>query len=73
MTKRTKGTTGAEATHHRFLVLGNETGQYSVRPAFAEVPSGWTVAFGADTRRNCLDFLVSRCPVAQGRGSFRAG
>ncbi|WP_016701486.1 MbtH family NRPS accessory protein [Actinoalloteichus spitiensis] len=65
-------TKGTEPPLHRFLVLGNETGQYSVRPAFAEVPRGWTVAFGADTRRNCLDFLVSRHPVSPEGGARRS-
>jgi MbtH protein len=40
-----------------FLALINEEGQYSLWPAFAEVPAGWTVAHEADTRRACLDFI----------------
>jgi MbtH protein len=30
----------------RFLVLVNDEEQYSLWPTFANVPSGWTVAFG---------------------------
>ncbi|OPF82227.1 MbtH family protein [Streptomyces antioxidans] len=40
-----------------FLVLLNDEGQYSLWPAFAEVPAGWRVVFGEDTRKNCLDYI----------------
>lgn len=30
----------------RFLVLVNDEEQHSLWPAFADVPAGWTVAFG---------------------------
>jgi len=40
-----------------FLVLLNDEGQYSLWPAFAEVPAGWRVVFGADARKNCLDHI----------------
>ena len=30
----------------RFLVLVNDEEQYSLGPSFADVPSGWAVAFG---------------------------
>ena len=38
----------------RFLVLVNDEGQHSLWPAFAEVPAGWRVAFGEDSRQACL-------------------
>ena len=41
----------------RFLVLVNDEGQYSLWPAFAEVPAGWTVAKGEDTRQACLEHI----------------
>ncbi|MFF3013189.1 MbtH family protein [Streptomyces sp. NPDC057939] len=41
----------------RFLVLVNAEGQHSLWPAFAEVPGGWSAAFGEDTRQACLDFV----------------
>jgi MbtH protein len=40
-----------------FLVLVNDEGQHSLWPAFAEVPDGWTVAHGEDTRAACLEFI----------------
>jgi MbtH protein len=40
-----------------FLALANDEGQYSVWPAFADVPAGWRVAHGEDTRKACLDFI----------------
>lgn len=41
----------------RFLALVNDEGQYSLWPSYAEVPAGWTVAHGEDTRQACLDFI----------------
>jgi len=43
-----------ENDDHRFLVLVNDEGQHSLWPAFAEVPAGWRVAFGEDSRQACL-------------------
>ncbi|MDP9953952.1 MULTISPECIES: MbtH family protein [Streptomyces] len=40
-----------------FLVLVNDEGQYSLWPAFAAVPEGWTVAHPEDTRQACLDYV----------------
>jgi MbtH protein len=41
----------------RFYALVNDEDQYSLWPTFAEVPAGWRVAFGEDTRQACLDFV----------------
>ena len=41
----------------RFFALVNDEGQYSLWPAFAEVPAGWKVAHEEDTRQVCLDFI----------------
>ncbi|WP_328930655.1 MbtH family protein (plasmid) [Streptomyces sp. NBC_00190] len=41
----------------RYLVLVNEENQHSLWPAFAEVPAGWTVAHGEDSRQACLDHI----------------
>ncbi|MFI5770956.1 MbtH family protein [Streptomyces sp. NPDC051658] len=41
----------------RYLVLVNEENQHSLWPAFAEVPAGWTVTHGEDTRQACLDHI----------------
>jgi MbtH protein len=40
-----------------FYVLVNAEKQYSLWPAFAVAPSGWTVAAGPDARQNCLAYI----------------
>ena len=40
-----------------FYALINDEGQYSLWPTFANVPTGWTIVFGAQTRRSCLDYI----------------
>jgi MbtH protein len=40
-----------------FLVLVNDENQHSLWPSFAEIPAGWTVVHGADTRQSCLDYV----------------
>jgi MbtH protein len=40
-----------------YFVLINEEGQHSLWPVFADVPDGWTVAFGEDGRQECLYFI----------------
>ncbi|AQW53941.1 MULTISPECIES: MbtH family protein [Streptomyces] len=46
-----------ENAEGRFFVLVNEERQYSLWPAFAEVPAGWTVVHGEDTRDACLEHI----------------
>ncbi|MFE2188471.1 MbtH family protein [Streptomyces sp. NPDC059455] len=46
-----------ENAEGRFFVLVNEEQQYSLWPAFAEVPAGWTVVHGEDTREACLEHI----------------
>ncbi|GAA2889811.1 protein mbtH [Actinoplanes cyaneus] len=41
----------------RYLVLVNDERQHSLWPAFADVPPGWTVAFGEESRAACLDYV----------------
>lgn len=43
-----------------YFALINDEGQYSLWPAFVEVPPGWTVAHGQDTRAACLEH-IERC------------
>ncbi|CAM5470101.1 MbtH family protein [Streptomyces avidinii] len=43
-----------DATFH---VLVNDEGQHSLWPAFADVPSGWTVAHRAAPRPVCLAYV----------------
>jgi MbtH protein len=40
-----------------YYALVNDEGQYSLWPAFATVPDGWTVAHGTATRAACLEFI----------------
>jgi len=40
-----------------FLALLNEEGQYSLWPAFANVPDGWETVFGEASRAECLAFI----------------
>ncbi|HEX7813577.1 MbtH family protein [Dyella sp.] len=40
-----------------YLVLVNDELQYSLWPAFADVPQGWTVAHPSDNRQACLDYI----------------
>ena len=47
-------------TEGRFVVLVNDEGQHSLWPVFADVPAGWTVAFGGDDgadRESALRFV----------------
>jgi Uncharacterized protein conserved in bacteria len=41
----------------RFYVLLNEEEQYSLWPTFAEVPEGWRIVFGEDSRTACVDYV----------------
>jgi MbtH protein len=41
----------------RFLVLVNDEEQYSLWPAFAEVPAGWTVALAETDRQLAVDYV----------------
>lgn len=41
----------------RYYVLVNDEDQHSLWPAFADVPAGWTIAFGEDTRAACLSYV----------------
>lgn len=41
----------------RYYVLVNDEDQHSLWPAFADVPAGWTIAFGEDSRDACLAYV----------------
>ena len=43
----------------RFYALVNDEGQFSLWPTFAEVPQGWRIVFGEDTREACLAHIES--------------
>ncbi|WP_131742360.1 MbtH family protein [Actinomadura roseirufa] len=40
-----------------FLVLVNAEDQHSLWPSFADVPEGWTTAFGPAARPECLAYV----------------
>lgn len=40
-----------------YLVLVNSEGQFSLWPAFIEVPPGWDITFGRNTRQKCLGYI----------------
>jgi MbtH protein len=40
-----------------FFVLINDEGQHSLWPDFVDVPKGWKVIFGTETRAHCLEFI----------------
>lgn len=40
-----------------YFAVVNDEGQYSLWPAFADRPGGWTAVFGEDTRAACLKFI----------------
>lgn len=40
-----------------FVVLMNAEGQYSLWPAFRELPSGWTPAGTRGERQHCLEWI----------------
>lgn len=44
-------------TEGRFFVLVNDEEQHSLWPSFADVPAGWRVAFGEDSRDACLAYV----------------
>jgi MbtH protein len=46
-----------EDDNAKYLVLINDEGQYSLWPAFIDVPQGWTIAHETDTRQCCLDYI----------------
>ncbi|MFI1075544.1 MbtH family protein [Streptomyces puniciscabiei] len=41
----------------RFCVLVNGEQQHSLWPAFSEVPAGWRVVFGEESREKCLAYV----------------
>ena len=41
----------------KFFVLVNDEGQHSLWPTFADVPAGWQVVFGEDSKAACLEYV----------------
>jgi MbtH protein len=46
-----------ENSDGRYIVLLNSEGQYSLWPAFIDIPAGWEKVFGEGSRQECLGFL----------------
>ncbi|MCW6008204.1 MbtH family protein [Micromonospora sp. CPCC 205371] len=46
-----------EDENGQYLVLVNDEEQYSLWPAFADVPAGWSVVYGQEDRQTCLDYV----------------
>jgi len=46
-----------EAEAADYLVVRNDEGHFSLWPAFADVPPGWSVVAGPDTRQACVAFI----------------
>ena len=40
-----------------FVVLINDQGQYSLWPAAAEIPAGWSIACGQNGREACIEYV----------------
>ncbi len=40
-----------------FFVVVNDEDQHSLWPTFADVPAGWRVVFGEDSRAACVDYV----------------
>ena len=48
-----------ERTDAHYFVLSNQEGQFSLWPAFAAIPSGWSAQLGPENRGICLEFIES--------------
>jgi MbtH protein len=40
-----------------FVVLINDQGQYSLWPAAAEIPAGWSIAHEQNGRQACIEYI----------------
>ncbi|MFG2485150.1 MbtH family protein [Streptomyces virginiae] len=43
----------------RFYVVVNDEEQHSLWPSFTEIPAGWRVVFGEESRERCLEHVES--------------
>jgi len=55
-----------------YLVLVNDEGQYSLWPAFADVPSGWEVRLRDATRADALAFVNANWTDMRPRSLIKA-
>lgn len=54
-----------------FLALRNDEGQYSLWPAFIEVPSGWTTEYGPERLEKCVEHIET-CWISRVNGAVLA-
>lgn len=40
-----------------YQVLVNDENQHSLWPTWIDVPAGWSVVFGEETRQKCLSYI----------------
>jgi uncharacterized protein YbdZ (MbtH family) len=45
----------------QYLVLVNDEGQHSLWPHGVDVPAGWHCGFGPAARRECLQYVETKC------------
>ncbi|WP_410575107.1 MbtH family protein [Amycolatopsis sp. cmx-4-61] len=55
-----------------YVVLVNDEGQYSLWPAFAEVPPGWTVSLARTDRRTALEHVSTHWTDLRPKSLIRA-
>jgi MbtH protein len=41
----------------KYYALINDEGQHSLWPAFIDIPEGWTIVHGEESRQSCLDYI----------------
>ncbi len=46
-----------ENDNYTYKVLINEEGQYSLWPAFLDVPIGWNIVYEEASRQSCLEYV----------------
>ncbi|MGH1277577.1 MbtH family protein [Bacillus basilensis] len=61
-----------ENDNYTYKVLMNEEGQYSLWPAFLDVPIGWNVAHEEASRQVCLQYVETNWKDLKPK-SYQAG
>jgi MbtH protein len=46
-----------EDENARYFVLVNDENQHSLWPASIDVPAGWTIVHGEQSRESCLEYV----------------
>ncbi|MCW7946081.1 protein mbtH [Streptomyces hygroscopicus] len=55
-----------------YLALVNDEGQYSLWPAYIDVPTGWSIAHEKAARQVCLDYIEAQWTDLRPRSVMRA-